>query len=35
MNGLGVWQDKYLRKEEARTVRDDRRGIMPDCVRGT
>ena len=33
LNGLGVWRDEeYLRKKEGRTVRDDRRDIMPDCV---
>ena len=33
LRGLGVWADEeYLRRKEARTVRDDRRDIMPDCV---
>ena len=28
-----VWQDaEYLRRKEGRTVRDDRRDIMPTCV---
>ena len=33
LKALGVWHDEdYLRRKEARTVRDDRRDIMPDCV---
>lgn len=30
---LGLWQDEqYLRRKELRTVRDDKRDIIPDCV---
>jgi len=33
LNHLGLWQDEeYLRRKATRTVRDDRRDIMPDCV---
>ena len=33
LRDLGLWQDQqYLRQKEARTVRDDRRDIMPECV---
>ena len=30
---LGLWQaEEYLSRKELRTVRDDRRDIIPDCV---
>ena len=33
LSSLGVWRDpEYLQRKEMRTVRDDRRDIMPDCV---
>ena len=33
LNDLGVWRDpEYLRRKERRTVRDDRRDVLPACV---
>jgi len=33
LNDLCVWQDpEYLRRKERRTVRDDRRDILPPCI---
>ena len=33
LQDLGVWRDEeYLRRKETRTVRDDKRDIMPACV---
>ena len=33
LQDLGVWRDEtYLERKEERTVRDDRRDIMPFCV---
>lgn len=33
LKDLQVWMDEeYLTRKELRTVRDDRRDIMPDCV---
>ena len=33
LKDLQVWNDgEYLRGKEMRTVRDDRRDIMPNCV---
>ena len=33
LSSLGVWRDDgYLRRKEARTVREDRRDIIPDCI---
>ena len=33
LNTLGVWRDEeYLYRKEARTARDDRRDIIPDCI---
>ena len=33
LSDLGVWRDEeYIARKELRTVRDDRRDIMPDCV---
>ncbi len=32
-NTLGVWRDReYLSRKEKRTVRDDGRGVMLDCI---
>ena len=34
LKDLCVWQDEeYLRRKEARTTRDDRRDVMPTCVK--
>ena len=34
LNKLGVWRDEeYLQLKERRTVRDDRREIMPICIK--
>ena len=33
LSDLGVWRDpEYLMRKERRTVRDDRREIMPTCI---
>ena len=33
LNDLGLWKDEeYLTRKEARTVRHDKRDIMPSCV---
>ncbi len=33
LNTLGVWRDEeYLQRKEQRTVREDKRDIIPKCV---
>ena len=33
LKDLGVWKDEeYLSRKQQRTVRDDRRDVMPNCV---
>ena len=33
LNDVGLWKDNdYLSRKEEKTVRDDKRDVMPDCV---